>query len=226
MHLMQLALAVVLFGNSPVTTQNDNQTKQMNVVVSGRTVQEWFNRAMDKSLVKTSREEAFLVLQKAGKPGAFALFEMLSASDDDTVDPNAPFHTRVIRGYVRWQAARMFGRMGTLGNASVPRLAQLMKSDKFSDVRMECATTIGLLGTADASVIKIIKEVLNSTDYCVWPGAVTALGKVRPLDSESLELLKRMSHADPNQVAPNAGDLAWNSIVGARMAAAEALIRR
>jgi hypothetical protein len=198
----------------------------MKAVVKGRTVQEWFDRARDKAQIKTNREDAIQVLAQGGESGAYALFELLSAKDADTVDPKAPFGMHVSPGYVRWQAAQAFSNLGKRGLPAAPRLTELIKSDDVVEVRIASAIALGRMGARDVATLKALKDVLRSEDYLVWQGAVYALAQVRPHDAETVELLKKISDADPYKVAPRGNDRLWTGVMNARMEARSALLPR
>jgi hypothetical protein len=202
------------------------QTDHWSVVVKGRTIREWHDRAMDKAQLKPNREEAFQVLGQAGNSGAFALFQMLQASDQATVDPSAGFGVNVPKGYVRRMAAATLGGMGQVGLRFAPYMAKMMRKDENVDVRATCVIAVGRLGSRDEAVIKALKEVAGSDDYYVWQGAVYALGQLRPIEAETKELLTRISNADPNKIAGTGQDALWAAVMNARTEARSALLPR
>jgi hypothetical protein len=196
------------------------------VSVRGRTVREWYDRAMDKAQLKPNREEAFQVLGQAGIAGATALFQMLQASDQLTVDPNAGFGISVSKGFVRRMAAATLGGMGQVGLRSAPQLARMMRTDENVDVRATCAIAVGRLGSKDDAVVKSLKDVVRSDDYYVWQGAVFALGRMQPVDVETKELLTRIANADPYKIAGTGQDSLWAAVMNARTEARTALLPR
>lgn len=211
----------------PVPTPPPATVSFWDVRHSGRTIREWHDRARDKDLIKTEREEAYRQLGMAGRAGAAALFELLGASDADTVRPLDPqkWDARaVMPGWVRMKAAETLGRMGGNGQPSAPRLAQLMRRDPVVQVRATCAAALAGLGSREPVVVQELKGVLNSNDLFVWHGAVCALHRAQPLDQESVALLTKLSDADPYKIGRN--DQEWAAVMNARMAAREALLKR
>jgi hypothetical protein len=202
------------------------QADHWGVVVKGRTIREWHDRAMDKAQIKPNREDAFRVLGQSGNSGAFALYQMLQASDQLTVDPTPSFATNVPQGYVRRMAATTLGSMGQIALRTAPQLAKMMRTDENIDVRAACAIAIGRLGSKDEAVVKALKEVLRGDDYYVWQGAVFALGQMRPFDAETQELLTRIANADPYKVAGTGQDSLWAAVMNARTEARSALLPR
>jgi hypothetical protein len=203
------------------------QTDQWQVVQDGRTVREWYDRARDPLLIKTERELAFQELAKAGQAGRMALFELLQASDADTVIPYDPRVWRpnsVQAGFVRWKAAEAFGGLGRAGQQAAPQLAEIMLRDPVTDVRAVASGALARIGSRDPDVIGKLKEALRGNDIWVWQGAVYALANAPPLDPESVELLNRIGNADPYKIGRN--DSEWAAVMNARQAAREALWKR
>jgi HEAT repeat protein len=202
------------------------QADHWGVVVKGRTIREWHDRAMDKAQLKPNREDAFRVLGQSGNSGAFALIQMLQASDQLTIDPNPRFGFDVPKGYVRRMAATTLGSMGQIALRAAPQLARMMRTDENVDVRAACAIAVGRLGSKDDTVVKSLKEVLRGEDYYVWQGAVFALGQMRPFDAETQELLTRIANADPYKIAGTGQDSLWAAVMNARTEARSALLPR
>ncbi len=130
------------------------------VTVKDRTVREWYNCAMDKQQNKLEREYAFQVLGMAGDSGAFALYEMLHASDQD---PDPRFGFNVPKYWVRWKAVQTLGTMGPIARKAVPGLTLIMNNPSESvEVRQAAAHAIRLI---EAQPANELIGIWNETSY-------------------------------------------------------------
>lgn len=199
--------------------QSPQQSNYWTVVYNGKTVRSWYEIVMDKHRDKLQREDAVTQLGHAGSAGIFALTQLLTASDTDSVTSyGSPWSPNAVQpGFVRMHAAEMLGAVKA--TSSAPELARVMLNDSVADVRVVAAVALSKLGSSDQGVVNALKQVLGGNNYCVWPGAVVALAQVQPRDTQISQLLSRIASKDPMSARDN---LSQTCIVNARTEARRA----
>jgi len=185
---------------------------------NGRTMRQWYAIAKDTQQDKFSRQEAFQELARAGRPGAYTLFQLAQAPDEAS---DGRFGHATQPSFVRQNAIAALGSMGAVAKPTAEYLAILVRTDKDVAVRIQAATALGKLRASDERSIRALKDVLRSNDYAVWSAAVTALGLLQARDDETIHIVTQLSDLNVNTI-PNSASYKGD-IVGAKIAAGDVL---